>query len=219
MWQRAEAPASSRDAGEPVPSPRASLDAIEAAVRSGTSTTAAESFLRLSRLARASGTDWALGAEAVSHALLTRGAGAEPLYVEAIERAESAGVPFFLARTRLLYGEWLRRSNRRVDARQQLRIAHEMLEELGAKGFAERARRELMATGATPRKRADHTRDDLTAQEKQIATMAADGYTNPEIGTRLYLSPRTIEWHLRKIYPKLGVGSRRELRHALPQAS
>ena len=128
-------------------------------------------------------------------------------------------MPFFLARTRLLYGEWLRRSNRRVDARQQLRTAYEMLEELGAKGFAERARRELMATGATPRKRADHTRDDLTAQEKQIAMMAADGYTNPEIGTRLYLSPRTIEWHLRKIYPKLGVGSRRELRHALPQAS
>jgi DNA-binding CsgD family transcriptional regulator len=219
VWQRAEAPAASRDAGEPVASPRASLDAIEAAVRSGSSTAAADSFLRLSRLARASGTDWALGAEAVSRALLTCGPGAEQLYVEAVDRAESAGVPFFLARTRLLYGEWLRRSNRRVDARQQLRTAYEMLEELGAKGFAERARRELMATGATPRKRADHTRDDLTAQEEQIAKMAADGYTNPEIGTRLYLSPRTIEWHLRKIYPKLGVSSRRELRHALPQAS
>jgi DNA-binding CsgD family transcriptional regulator len=151
--------------------------------------------------------------------LWVRSDAAQQLYRVAIERAESAGVPFFLARTYLLFGEWLRRSNRRLDARQQLRVAQEMFEELGAAGFAERARRELLATGATARKRIDCTRDDLTAQEAQIAHLAASGHTNPEIGARLFLSPRTVEWHLRKVYPKLGVRGRRELRQALPQAS
>ena len=201
------------------PSPWFSLEVIEAAVRTGNSDRAAEPLLRLSQLARASGSDWALGAEAASRALMSRSDGAERLYREAIERAEAASVPFFLARTQLLYGEWLRRNNRRLDARKHLDAAHELLVTMGARGFAERARRELLATGATARKRADFTRDELTAQEAEIARLAADGHTNPEIGARLFLSPRTIEWHLRKVYPKLGVRGRRELGQALPQAS
>ncbi len=203
----------------PLPSPLVSLEVIDAAVRAGSSEHAAEPLLRLSRLARSSGEDWAVGAEAAARALMGRGDRAERLYREAIERAEAAGVPFFLARTHLLYGEWLRRSNRRVDARHRLRVAEEMLEALGAVGFAERARRELLATGAKTRKRIDATRDDLTAQEAQIAHLAAAGHTNPEIGAQLFLSPRTVEWHLRKVYPKLGVSGRRELQQALPQAS
>jgi DNA-binding CsgD family transcriptional regulator len=219
-WQGDEAQwTAAAQASGPVPSPWVSLDLIEAAVRAGESERAAEPLLRLSRLARASGHDWAVGADSAARALLSRSDAAQQLYRVAIERAESAGVPFFLARTYLLFGEWLRRSNRRLDARQQLRVAQEMFEELGAAGFAERARRELLATGATARKRIDCTRDDLTAQEAQIAHLAASGHTNPEIGARLFLSPRTVEWHLRKVYPKLGVRGRRELRQALPQAS
>ena len=121
-----------------------------------------------------------------------------------------------LARAHLVYGEWLRRENRRVDAREQLRVAHEMLSEIGMEAFAERARRELLATGETVRKRTVETLDDLTPQETQIAHMAADGRTNPEIGAQLFLSPRTVEWHLRKVFGKLGITSRRELRRALP---
>ena len=116
-----------------------------------------------------------------------------------------------LARAQLLYGEWLRRERRRVDAREQLRKAHNMFETIGMEAFAERARRELLATGETARKRTDDTRADLTAQESQIARLALEGLTNPQIGARLFLSPRTVEWHLRHIYPKLGVSSRREL--------
>jgi DNA-binding CsgD family transcriptional regulator len=115
----------------------------------------------------------------------------------------------------LLYGEWLRRESRRVDAREQLRAAHQMFTDMGAAGFAERARRELLATGETVRKRSVETRDDLTAQEAEIARRAVAGRTNPEIGAELYISPRTVEWHLRKVFTKLGVSSRRELRGVL----
>ena len=125
---------------------------------------------------------------------------------------------FVLARAELLYGEWLRRRGRRIDARAHLRTAHELLVVAGADGFAERARRELVATGETVRKRVDETRGELTPQETEIASLAADGHTNTEIGAKLFLSPRTVEWHLRKIYPKLGVASRRELRRTLPSA-
>ncbi|MDX6701551.1 MAG: hypothetical protein QOF26_1777, partial [Baekduia sp.] len=118
----------------------------------------------------------------------------------------------------LLYGEWLRRGRRRTDARQQLRTAHEMFVTMGADGFAERVGRELAATGATVRKRAVETRDELTPQEARIAHLARDGYTSPEIGARLFISPRTVEWHLRKVFTKLGISSRKELRAALPQA-
>ena len=122
-----------------------------------------------------------------------------------------------LARTHLVYGEWLRRENRRVDAREQLRVAHGMLTETGMEAFAERARRELLATGETVRKRAPETLDELTPQELQIAQRAAAGQTNPEIGAHLFLSPRTVEWHLRKVYGKLGVASRKQLRSALAE--
>ena len=121
-----------------------------------------------------------------------------------------------LARTLLVYGEWLRRENRRVDAREQLRAAHAMLADIGMEAFAERARRELLATGETVRKRTVETLDELTPQEGQIARLAADGHTNPEIGAQLFLSPRTVEWHLRKVFTKLGISSRRQLRTALP---
>ena len=124
-----------------------------------------------------------------------------------------------MARAHLLYGEWLRRENRRVDAREQLRVAHEMFAEMGNEPFAERARRELLATGETVRKRTVETLDDLTPQETQIARMAADGFTNPEIGAQLFLSPRTVEWHLRKVFAKLGISSRRQLRTALPDVA
>ena len=120
-----------------------------------------------------------------------------------------------LARAHLLYGEWLRRESRRVDAREQLRTAHEMLAAIGMEAFAERARQELLATGEKVRKRTVDTRDDLTAQERQIARLARDGLSNPEIGARLFLSPRTVEWHLRKVFTKLGIQSRRGLANAL----
>ena len=120
-----------------------------------------------------------------------------------------------LARAHLLYGEWLRRENRRVDAREQLRTAHEMLVAIGMEAFAERARQELQATGEKVRKRTVETRDDLTAQERQIARLARDGLSNPEIAARLFLSARTVEWHLRNVFTKLGIRSRRELANAL----
>ena len=141
---------------------------------------------------------------------------AERLYREAIDRFARTRVRVSLARGHLVYGEWLRRENRRVDAREQLREAHTMLADMGMEAFAERARRELLATGETVRKRTVETVDDLTPQEGQIARLAAAGHTNPEIGAELFLSPRTVEWHLRKVFGKLGISSRRELRSALP---
>ena len=143
------------------------------------------------------------------------GATAERRYREAIERLSHIKTRATLARTHLLYGEWLRRENRRVDAREQLRVAHTMLAGMGMEAFADRARRELLATGETVRKRTVDTLDELTPQEVQVARLAADGQTNPEIGAQLFLSPRTVEWHLGKVFGKLGVSSRKELRAAL----
>jgi ATP/maltotriose-dependent transcriptional regulator MalT len=153
--------------------------------------------------------------EARSRALLSTGAAAEPLYREAIDRLARTRVRVELARAHLLYGEWLRREGRRVDSRHQLRAAHRMLTAMGVEGFAERARRELLATGETLRKQDATTSGELTAQEAQIARLAVDGRTNPEIGAELFISGRTVEWHLRKVYPKLGISSRKELRGAL----
>jgi ATP/maltotriose-dependent transcriptional regulator MalT len=189
---------------------------IEAAMRSGATDRAAEALEELKECARASGTDWALGVEARSRALLSRSEAAEGFYQEAIERLSRTTVEIELARAHLLYGEWLRRENRRVDAREELRVAHEMFVAMGSDTFAERSGRELLATGEHARKRSVETRFELTAQEAQIARLAGDGRTNPEIGNQLYISPRTVEWHLRKVYPKLGISSRRQLRDALP---
>ncbi len=153
-----------------------------------------------------------LGVEARSRALLNDGDEADALYREARAHLGHGRVVLQLARTQLLYGEFLRRKSRRTDGRAQLRAAHNAFRRVGAAGFAERARRELLATGATARKRTVETRDDLTAQETEIAALAGGGYTNPEIGAQLFLSPRTIEWHLRNVFIKLGISSRRELR-------
>jgi len=155
------------------------------------------------------------GVVALSNALLGDGEIAETSFVEAIDLFRAVGSALRLARAQLLYGEWLRRTGRRVDARAQLRTAEEMFVGAGAEGFAERAHRELLATGETVRRRTAETRDDLTAQEAQIAEFAADGQSNAEIGARLFISPRTVEWHLRKVFRKLNLSSRRELRVAL----
>ena len=160
-------------------------------------------------------TEWALGIEARVRALLSDGEAAESGYRQSIEHLARTRVRAQLARSHLLYGEWLRREKRRLDARVQLRTAHDMLSAMGAGGFAERARRELLATGETVRKRTVETVSELTAHEAHIARLAVDGRTNLEIGAQLYLSARTVEWHLRKVFTKLGVGSRRELRSAL----
>jgi DNA-binding CsgD family transcriptional regulator len=165
----------------------------------------------------ASGTDWALGVEARSRALLNDGDNAERLHRESIERLGRTRIRADFARAHLLYGEWLRRERRRVDARAQLRIAHDMLDAMGMDAFAERARRELQATGETARKRNVATADEqLTAQEAQIARMARDGLSNPEIGVRLFISPRTVQYHLRKVFTKLGIESRSQLDRVLP---
>jgi DNA-binding CsgD family transcriptional regulator len=192
---------------------------IEAAVRSGDGPTAVAAHERLADRAHAAGTDLAHGFEARSRALISTDGSAEAAYGEAIELLSRTRVRFHLARALLVYGEWLRRENRRVDAREQLRVAYEMLSDFGAEAFAERARRELAATGVTVRKRTDETRGDLTPQELQIARLGADGYTNPEIGAQLFLSPRTVEWHLRKVFTKLDISSRRQLREALPSGA
>jgi DNA-binding CsgD family transcriptional regulator len=191
---------------------------IEASVRTVRRDAAEAACRHLEERAAAANTQWALGMAARSRALLSGGNHAEGLYRESLERLAHCRVAVQLARAQLLYGEWLRRENRRVDAREQLRAAHEFFDGMGAHGFAERAGRELLATGETVRKRVDETRADLTAQEVQIARLADDGYTNPQIGAQLFLSPRTVEWHLHKVFAKLGISSRRELRGALPSA-
>jgi len=189
---------------------------IEAAARLGCPERAHGALGRLAGIAAASESDWARGLLARSQALMTEDESAEGHYRMAISLLDRAGVAAELARARLLYGEWLRRRMRRMDAREQLREAHQALTAMGAAGFAERARCELMATGETVRRRVPETASELTAQEVQIARLAADGLTNPEIGVKLFLSARTVEWHLRKVYVKLGVSSRRRLREALP---
>jgi DNA-binding CsgD family transcriptional regulator len=193
------------------------VELIEAATRSGVPEQAAHALERLSESTRASGSDWALGTEACARALLSDGEAAERLYREAIDRLGRTRIRVALARAHLLYGEWLRRARRRVDARDQLRIAHGMFVAMGAEGFGERARRELAATGETVRRRTVEARDELTAQEAQIARLASEGHTSPEIGAQLFLSPRTVDWHLRKVFAKLGINSRRRLPKALSE--
>ena len=191
---------------------QSTVELIEASVRLGRPAHAAEAVRRISDMAQASGTDWALGTSAGAHALVSDGQVADALYREAIERLGNTEVRMDTARVRLLYGEWLRRENRRVDARAQLTTAYEMLSHIGAAAFAERARRELQATGAKVRKRTAATHAALTPQEEQIARLAGDGLTNPEIGAQLFISPHTVEWHLRKVFSKLGIASRKEIR-------
>jgi DNA-binding CsgD family transcriptional regulator len=192
---------------------------VEAAVRSHKWADATKAFEQLSERTRASGTDWALGIEARCRALLSTGDAADSLYLEAIERLDRSPNRPEAARTHLLFGEWLRRENRRVDARQHLRAAFEALSAMGLDGFAERARRELLATGETVRKRTVDTAAELTDQEACIARLVAEGLTNVEIGAKLFISARTVEWHLGKVFTKRGIGSRRELRSVLQQTT
>jgi len=185
---------------------------IEAAVRTGETRLAADAFERLDQAARVADTDWAAGIRARSRALLSEGQDAEGSYREAIARLNGTRLRSEPARAHLLYGEWLRREGRKTDARAQLRTAYEMFAAIGMEAFAERARRELQATGETVRKRAVETLSDLTAQEAQIAKLAGDGHSNQEIAARLFISPRTVEWHLGNVFTKLGITSRKDLR-------
>jgi DNA-binding CsgD family transcriptional regulator len=205
--------------GHPYASKWALPELIEAAVHTGDTQVAAGALKRLAETTQPCGTDFALGIEARCRALLSQDVDADELYREAIGRLGRAGLRPELARARLLYGEWLRRQGRRVDAREQLRTAHDMLAAIGMTAFAERARHELTATGETVRKRSAEIVTTLTAQEALIARLARDGRTNPEIGIQLFLSARTVEWHLRKIFTKLGISSRRDLRVALAQVA
>jgi DNA-binding CsgD family transcriptional regulator len=189
---------------------------VEAAVRCGETARAAVAVERLARTTRPTGTPWGLGIEARSRALVSDGEAAELLYREAIDRLGQCRGAMALARAHLVYGEWLQRENRRADARAQLRKAYDMFARMGAEAFAERARGELLASGESIRKRAADVPDELTEQERQIARRARDGKSNSEIGAELFLSPRTVEWHLRKVFTKLGITSRRQLRTALP---
>jgi ATP/maltotriose-dependent transcriptional regulator MalT len=188
----------------------------EAASRTGDAELIRRALDWLSERTRVTPADWALGIEARVRALLSEGDLADTLYRESIELLGDTRVRVELARAHLLYGEWLRRERRRLDAREQLRSAHEMFAGMGAQAFAERARRELLATGATVRKRTIETRDELTAQEALIARLARDGLSNPEIGDRLFISRQTVKYHLRKVFIKLGVSSRSELAAVLP---
>jgi DNA-binding CsgD family transcriptional regulator len=187
----------------------------EAAARTGEEPLVRAALAWLSERAEVAPTRWVLGIQARVRALLSDGADAESRYRESVEHLAGTSVRVQLARSHLLYGEWLRRENRRLDARAELRTAHDMLSAIGANAFAERARRELLAAGETVRRRTAETVSELTAQEAHIARLAVDGLTNSEIGAQLFLSVRTVEWHLRNVYTKLGVGSRRELRLAL----
>ena len=219
LGRYADALAAARQASQDTPALYISMwalpELIEAAVRTGNTHLAGDALARLAETTQAGGTDFGLGLEARSRALLSEGEAAEGCYREAIDRLGRTRLRPELARAHLLYGEWLRRENRRADARVQLRTAHEMLAAMGAEAFAERARRELLATGETVRKRTAETASALTAQEASIARLARDGRTNPEIGAQLFLSARTVEWHLRKVFTKLGISSRRELPGAL----
>jgi DNA-binding CsgD family transcriptional regulator len=190
---------------------------VEAAARAEEAELARDTLERLVQTTQPCGTDAPLGIEARCRALLSDGAAAEESYREAIDRLRRTRLRPELARAHLLYGEWLRREGRRVDAREQLRTAHEMLAAIGMEAFAERAHRELLATGEKVRKRSPETREELTPQEVQIARLARDGLSNQEISGQLFISARTVEWHLRKVFTKLGISSRRQLRVALPE--
>jgi DNA-binding CsgD family transcriptional regulator/tetratricopeptide (TPR) repeat protein len=192
------------------------VELIEAASRTGEIERAADALRRLSSTARAGASDWGLGVEARSRALLSHGESAERLYAEAIERLGRTPLRLDLARARLLYGEWLRRERRRSDAREQLRTAFEMFTAMGVEAFAGRAERELLATGERVRKRSVETRDELTAQEAQVARLARDGLSNAEIGERLFISQHTVAYHLRKVFSKLDIVSRNQLERVMP---
>jgi DNA-binding CsgD family transcriptional regulator/tetratricopeptide (TPR) repeat protein len=214
-----EAAAAARQATSDTLNPWMSMwalpELVEAAARGGDAELARDALARLAETTQPCGTDPALGIEARCWALLSDGAAADGLYREAIARLSRTRLRPELARAHLVYGEWLRREQRRVDARTQLRAAHDQFTSIGMEAFAERARRELIATGEKVRKRSSETRGQLTPQEEQIAGLARDGLSNPEIGARLFLSARTVEWHLRKVFIKLGIVSRHELKAAL----
>jgi len=197
------------------------IELIEAAVRSGRRELAGTAMERISQSTRASGTDWALSTEARCRALLSEGdaADTDDLYRRAIEHSGSTNLRVHLARGHLLYGEWLRRERRRLDAREHLRTAFEMFDAMGIEGFAKRAERELLATGERLRTRTVETRDELTSQEAQVARLARDGLSNAEIGARLFISQHTAAYHLRKIFTKLGITSRAGLGRVLPEGS
>ncbi|MEV1078735.1 AAA family ATPase [Streptomyces sp. NPDC050211] len=192
------------------------VESIEAAVRQGTPDPALAALDRLVEVTQPSGTDWAAGIEARSRALLSEGAEAESHYLNAIDRLSRTSIRGELARAHLLYGEWLRRSRRRQAAREQLRMAHELFAAMGMEGFTQRAARELAATGENVRKRTVSTKSELTPHETQIVRFVREGLTNPEIAARLFISPRTVEWHMRKIFTKLGITSRRQLQAHAP---
>jgi DNA-binding CsgD family transcriptional regulator len=224
LGRYADAAAAAEKASQEVPeyliSGLALPELVEAAARTGNNELAADAVDRLAESTQPSRTDWGLGIEARSRALIGDGQAAEDLYREAIERLGRTQLRPDLARAHLLYGEWLRRENRRTDAREQLRTAHDMLSAIGMEAFAERARRELQATGETARKRAARAAggasQELTAQETQVALLARDGLSNPEIGARLFISAHTVQYHLGKVFAKLGITSRGQLHSALP---
>ena len=209
----------SRDMPEIIVSTWALPELVEAAACTGNTELAASAAGQLAEATQPAGTDWALGIEARCRALVSQGQSAEDLYREAIDRLGRTRLRPELARAHLLYGEWLRRENRRTDARQQLRVAHDLLSDIGMEAFAERARRELAATGETARKRtaqpAVAASQELTAQEAQVALLARDGLSNPEIGARLFISSHTVQYHLGKVFTKLGITSRGQLHQVL----
>ena len=208
-----------REAASNIYEPWASMwalpELVEAAARTGDAALARDALERLSETTKPAGTDWARGVEARCRALLTDGAAADALYRDAVDRLSRTPLRPEIGRAHLLYGEWLRREGRRIDAREQLHAAHDLFVAVGMEAFAQRAHRELVATGEHVRRGALLIREQLTPQETQIAQLASDGRTNQEIGAQLFLSPRTVEWHLHKSYTKLGIRSRRELRSAL----
>jgi DNA-binding CsgD family transcriptional regulator len=189
---------------------------IEAAVRTGRADLARQALNRLSAMTTIEDSDWAKGLEARSRALVSEGQEAERCYAEAVERLGRTRLRSERARAHLLYGEWLRRENRRLDARHQLHAAYHLFTAIGADAFAERARRELFATGEKVRKREVDTYSQLTPQEEHIVRLARDGRTNPEIAAELFISTRTVEWHLRKVFAKLGITTRRDLHNTSP---
>jgi DNA-binding CsgD family transcriptional regulator len=190
---------------------------VEAAARAGDAELAHDAHRRLADMTEHCGNDFAVGIEARCHALLRDGEVANELYHVAIDRLSRTHLRTELARAHLLFGEWLRREGQRVEARERLHTAHDMFGAIGMEAFAERARRELIATGEKARKRKAETRDQLTPQEEQIARLARDGMSNPEIGAQLFISARTVEWHLRKVFTKLDISSRRQLRAVLSE--
>jgi DNA-binding CsgD family transcriptional regulator len=207
------------DRHEVLLSPPASVELIEAASRIGREVAAAPVLERLAEATSATGTDWAFAIEARCRALLSHDEAAETLYRQAIERLTPTALRVDLARTQLLYGEWLRRERRPREAREQLRSAHGLFSEFGMEGFSERARVELLATGERARSRTVETRNDLTPQETQISQLVAQGATNREIAGRLFVSPTTVEYHLRKVFAKLGVKSRTQLAHRILEST